>query len=392
MQGKDSDTSPSPWNIALLHPTFWPYVRRGTERFMAEWSTRLAQLGHNVTIITSKPGPSQRSLHGRVHVQYLRSLWTPSMARAGLHDFHVFPLTTAPLLASRRFHLIHTFNFTDTLVASWLKRFHGARVLLHLNTIPPPVQYRRTLSTGGKLLSAAIRAADQLLVISKQQQDYFEQRYHRPCVRIPAPVDVSQFPVSSPSRPAPPRLLCASALSDTRKGGSLLMRAFNLLKPSHPDLLLEIVFPLPDHLRLSLLNLVDPPFQRDVHFNPLHDTAALIDAYSRSSALVLPSLWEAFPLVVLESLAAGTPIVGTSDGGIPEMLGHPGAGVLFSPGEPLDGAPSNLSGLVDAIRQVLLLSTDALTPQRCRAAAEQFSWDRLTPAYTALYSNLIGDL
>ena len=387
----DSGGPQPPWRIAIVHPTFWPYVRRGTERFMAEWSTRLAALGHHVTILTSKHGPPETTLLNGVHVRYLRSLWSPGMARFGVHDFHVFPLGSVPALLSGKFDLIHTFNFTDTLCASWLKPIHRAKVLLHLNTIPPTVQYRRTLSTGGRLLQAAVRAADQLLVISQQQQDYFEQRFGRPCIRIPAPVDTAQFPQSKAPNPIHPILLCASALNDGRKGGKLLMRAFNQLKLRHPNLRLHIAFPLPESLRTELLALVDPSFRPDILFSPAGDDKDLVSAYARASVLVLPSLYEAFPLVVLEALASGTPVVGASDGGIPEMLAPPGTGALFSPGEPENGSPSNLSGLIEATERALQLSKDNETPARCRQAADRYSWDRLTPAYTQLYSNLIGD-
>ena len=45
-------------------------------------------------------------------------------------------------------------------------------------------------------------------------------------------------------------------------------------------------------------------------------------------ALVLPSEWEAFGLVLLMAMAAGTPIVATAVGGVPEVLDHGRAGLL----------------------------------------------------------------
>jgi glycosyltransferase involved in cell wall biosynthesis len=52
--------------------------------------------------------------------------------------------------------------------------------------------------------------------------------------------------------------------------------------------------------------------------------------------LVLPSLWwENSPLVVLEALAAGVPVVASRTGGVPEIIPD-GAGKLVKPGDVLE--------------------------------------------------------
>jgi glycosyltransferase involved in cell wall biosynthesis len=356
---------------------------------MAEWSGRLAAAGHQVTILTSKPGRPERTSRDGVDIRYQRSLWHPTMAKLGLLDFHIFPLTIAQRLLRGRFDLVHTFNFTDTLIAAALRPLTRTPVLLHLNTIPPSVSYRRSLSTGGRLLGKAIRAADQILVISQQQKAYFEARFGRTGVRIAAPVDTACFPLRPVRDRARPVLLCASALDDRRKGGRVLMRAFNEIKHRHPDLRLELSARLSPSLRNELMTLVEPAWRRDVAFIPADNSQELAVAYRRASALILPSLWEAFPLVVLESLASGTPVVGTADGGIPEILEPGGAGAAFDPGPPRDGEPSNVEGLVQAALEVLELATRSGTPDRCRVVADRFSWDSLAPEYFDLYAKLI---
>lgn len=48
--------------------------------------------------------------------------------------------------------------------------------------------------------------------------------------------------------------------------------------------------------------------------------------------LVLPSLNEAFGLVLLEAMAASVPVIGTQVGGIPEIIRHGRTGILVPPG------------------------------------------------------------
>jgi glycosyltransferase involved in cell wall biosynthesis len=55
-----------------------------------------------------------------------------------------------------------------------------------------------------------------------------------------------------------------------------------------------------------------------------------------ADAFVLPSLWEGLPLVLLEAMARGTPVVGTRIPGIAEVLGEEEAGWLAAPADPAD--------------------------------------------------------
>ncbi len=80
----------------------------------------------------------------------------------------------------------------------------------------------------------------------------------------------------------------------------------------------------PEGLRLVVIGPVEAerrPATASIQFLGWLDSDEVTRRMKRARALVLPSLWpEAQPLVLLEALAAGLPVVGTAIGGIDEVL------------------------------------------------------------------------
>jgi glycosyltransferase involved in cell wall biosynthesis len=63
----------------------------------------------------------------------------------------------------------------------------------------------------------------------------------------------------------------------------------------------------------------------------------VLDLMGKAFALVFPSVWfEAFPLVLVEALAKGLPVIGSNLGSTAEIITHRRTGLLFAPGSPLD--------------------------------------------------------
>jgi phosphatidylinositol alpha-mannosyltransferase len=373
--------------IAITTPTAWPRVRRGVERFFDEMAAFLAGRGHDVTVISAKPGRKEVVRTRGFTIVNHRRLWHPALARAGLLEFHAFFLRCLPSLLRRRYDVVVSGTFLDAYAAILARRVRGARCLALVNAIPPPVRYFRSLTLKGAIFRRAMAGADEVLVPSGFIERYVEERFGRKGRRLPVPVDLARFPLAGGRDHDRPVILCAAALDDERKGGSVLFRAFDRVKRRRGTAVLRIASAVTGATRARLLALVDDRFHGDVEFVGAGDPEDLARTYGRSAVCVLPSLWEAFGMVLVESMATGTPVVGTRDGAIPEIIDD-GVGRLFDPGPVEGAAASNDEGLAAAIIDALDLSRRPETPARCRAFAEQFGWDRLGPRYETLLAEL----
>jgi phosphatidylinositol alpha-mannosyltransferase len=379
--------------IAITNPTNWPWVRRGAERFINELALFLTRRGHEVTVISAKPGAVRvRRDDGYTTILH-RRLWHPAMARAGVQEFHVFLVTLlAHLLRNQRYDVVHCCTFVDAFAASLAGRRTGIPHVLTVNGMRPKVPYLRSISTGGRIFQRAVAGADEVIALSGYMQSYLERRFGRGGVRIPVPVDVERFTLNRARNGGPPTILCAAALDDPRKGGRVLFEAFDTLKRTRPDLLLQVSCRLSEDVKTRLLGHVAVKWRRDVQFLGVGDLLDLPKLYGQASVSVLPSLWEGFGMAVLESLATGTPVVCTRDGALPEWISSAEIGRLFDAGVDSETAvePQNVDGLAQALDEAIELSHRAETALACRARAEQFSWAAIGPEFERTYERVVA--
>jgi glycosyltransferase involved in cell wall biosynthesis len=359
--------------IAITNPTYWPYLRRGVERFMNDFAIYLKHRRHEVTIITGKPGKTEVVVDNGVTVIYCRRLWHPVLMKLGILEFHLFFFTALARLLRRKYDVVFCCTFMDGFAAQVARSITGTPYTFTCFAQPPKIQHYRSLTTKGSIFKRTISRADAFLSISQYVSDYFKQRWDIESLVQFLPVDTTAFQQLEHPAGSPPIILCAAALDDPRKGGRILMRAFERLKHKRPDLQLQIAWNLKPELHSEFSSLVSPNWRKDIHF--LGTDVDLPRLFALASVSVLPSLWESQGMVVLESLASGTPVVCTRDGALPEILTDPEVGRLFDPGPDTLYEPTNLEGLVQALDEALDLSALPETSRKCRAYAEQFGWE-----------------
>lgn len=377
--------------IAITHPTTFSRVRRGTERLAEETAKFMADRGHDVTFIACKPGKAERIQEHGVLFDYHRRWWHPGLARIGVLEHHSFLASTYCRLLRERYDIVHSYSFTDAFAAIQARRITGVPNVLTVNAIPPKVPYYRSISTGGAVFKRAVQQSNEVIVFSRYVNQYSQERWGRTGVEIAAPVDLSRFPLSCERDLTRPIILCTAALDDDRKGGRVIMRAFNRVKAVRPEAILQVCSAISAAKERELMQLVSPHWHHDVHFLGQGRPEDLAATYGRAAVTVLASLWEAFGMVVVESMATGTPVAATRDGALPEIVSNDEVGFLFDPGALDNAGPSNDEGLAEAILRSMELSRRPETAEKCRAHARQFSWSVCGPKLEALYERVLAE-
>jgi glycosyltransferase involved in cell wall biosynthesis len=170
-------------------------------------------------------------------------------------------------------------------------------------------------------------------------------------------------------RNATPAIFCAADPDEPRKRVRLLVDAFAQVREQQPEAELWLMSTRDRAIANAPgVRIVDPGADRD----------ELVRLYRAAWITVLPAFREAFGLVVVESLACGTPAIVMSDGG-----GAPGivadAGSVAAP---------DASSLARSLADAIALPPDAPTAVSCRARAEEFSIERCAERYEALYTGI----
>lgn len=221
------------------------------------------------------------------------------------------------------------------------------------------------------------------LAVSRALADYLVRECRLPASRVQVVangVNTARFaPGPSPTpRSSPGLAVGVLTRLDARKGLSYLLRAMAELRSDLPDA--RLLIGGDGEARSALEREADSlGLTERVEFAGAVNDAAQF--YRRLDLVVLPSLDEAFGLVVLEAMAAGLPVVGTQVGGIPEILEDGVQGRLV--------APADSQALAGAIRE---LCRDPLRrgqmAEQARRQAQRFDIDRTARALQAVYEEL----
>ena len=177
-----------------------------------------------------------------------------------------------------------------------------------------------------------------------------------------------------------------AALFRPRKGVEILIESLAALRSQGADV----------HLR-AIGTFETPEYEQDVKWlakslgvdNAIHwsgFTRNIPSELAKVDLFILPSLFgEGLPMVVLEAMAAGLPVIASHDEGIPVAVRHREDGLLVEP-----GCVSSLTLAIQEIIENETLDYLALSENARSRHAELFSAQAMATRVAEVYASILG--
>jgi len=358
------------WDRPLVDPEDAAEGRR-TEYLLEAGPLRI--LSHVVRTAAGRPGAFARALAAAVRLG--------RRSERGLL-IHLIYLAEACLLRSRLADFgaghVHAHFGTNAAAVALLCRVLGGPPFSFTVHGPEEFDSPRALGLGEKVRGAAFVVA--ISEFTRSQLLRWADPPDWPKIRvvrcgIDAPFLGGPTPPPAGSR----RLVCVGRLAE-QKGHLALLEAAAILAARGRGF--EIAFIGDGALRGEIeRRIADLGLDGRVHLLGWRDGPGVRDEILRSRALVLPSFAEGLPVVLMEALALGRPVVSTYVAGIPELV-EPGVSGWLVPA----GSAEALAG---AVAEVLAADVDDLE-RMGRAGAERVARCHDATAEAAKLADLIA--
>ena len=336
-------------------------------------ATWLAEHGHDPVIIA---GHSEHSTYEIDGIEY-RTVRAPDWHHGRGRRELVPAVTMIPGMVRElrkvKPDVVHAFSYHDALAAHLARKpflISYAGIILPASWDRAPKQYR--------MFKYASRHARVIFCPTHACGDAFTRDYGIHYELLEYGINTGEF--AATEKTVPGRIMTAATANDRRKRPDFLVAAFAKVAAVDPRAHLVFAAAANDEMQ-SILRGIAGPYAERVTFLGDVSRDELKKEYARASVSALASLHEAFGLVQLESLAAGTPVVASNSGAVPEVLTEE-VGGMFEPDD-VDGCADQLLRFLKAPAR-----TAAATARKCVEHVAQYDYDVVGPKTVALYERV----
>jgi len=339
--------------MKIVHVTpGYPPTIGGVETHVEAVCTRLADRGHDVTVLSADAGTNsqQETRHG-VTVQRFWSL-APNGA------FHFSP-GIVRAVRSLRPDVVHAHNYHSLVVLAAAIGHRDCRFVItpHYHGGSQSNFRDRLLRLYQPIGRKLLQRADTIVAVSDWEQTQLAVDFGIECEVIPNGIDVERFSSDSQSTQQNKYLLCVGRLEEY-KGVQYAIRALTLL----PEYELRIAGSGPYRAELEKISKTEGVGDR-VEFLGYVPDDELPALYANATVFLSLSSFEAFGLTVGEALASGTPCIVHRRGALVDW-------------EQCDG----------------VVGTDALSPGSVSNAIEQVRGQKVDPKSVPKWSEHVDRL
>jgi D-inositol-3-phosphate glycosyltransferase len=353
------------------------------------------RLGHGVRVVHVPAGP-EAPVAKETLIDYVPAFADWVLQFAAEHGLH--------------YNAVHAHYWLSGLVAEILRERTGSRFAMTFHTL---AEMKNQIAQRPQDIETDIRlakechlcySADALTASTQVEKSQLVHIYgagSRKIRIVPPGVDLSVFnPIEQGYAktmigvPKDHTMVLFTGRIERLKGVDTLFRAMALLRERRADL---------DWSRICVSVIGGDPSEQGQRENEemarlhalrdelgLHDLVAFLGArdqdtlhfyFSAAELLVMPSHYESFGMVALETMACGTPVIASDVGGLHELIQHNKTGIRVKVNDP--------DALSKAVER--LLSNPALRRRMGHAAscyAEDFSWHKICERLDTVYQGL----
>jgi glycosyltransferase involved in cell wall biosynthesis len=293
----------------------------------------------------------------------------------------------AALVRNNGYDLIHAHTPRTALVGCLAARRAGVPFVYHVHSPAARDSTRRLLNRINAVVEwGSVRDANRLIAVSHSLRQYMINRGIAEERITCVPNGVPPLGNAHDRRvPNGTWMLGTVALFRPRKGIEVLLEALAMLRSRNVNVRLRAVggfetsaYEMATRALAERLGLADA-------IDWIGFTRGVNRELAKTDVFVLPSLFgEGLPMVVLEAMAAGVPVVASRVEGVPDAVVHRKTGLLVEPG--------SVSQLARAIEEMVFGGVDyaALSRAARRRHNELFSDATMASGVAAVYRDVLS--
>lgn len=315
--------------IAFIGQRGVPATYGGVERHVEEIGARLAARGHDVTVYT-------RSNYAATPVDRYRGMRVRTLPTVGAKHLDAIVHSTLSTFdaVARGVDIVHYHAVGPGILAVVPRYLSRAKVVLTVHGLDADrAKWGRGATAaleGAQWMSAHV--PDTTIVVSKELQRVYRERYGRSTAYIPNGVDAKE-------RRAPAEIADRFGLP----GDGYFLFVGRLVPEKAPDLLLRAFARVPGEVRLVVVggSSFTDDYVATLRRLAEQDPRVLLpgyvygetleELYTNAAAFVLPSSVEGLPLTLLEAASYGTPVIVSDIAPNIEVVGADGPGHRIVP-------------------------------------------------------------
>ena len=375
---------------------YFPPHKGGIEQVSFEQSKRLTQSGYQIDVLTSKfEGRNTNPLKGlKIHHYPSLNVAKRFGVPYPIISFKAYKTFTKVIQNCDLVHAHGHVYMASYLAGMVAKKLKKPFIVTQHNTF---IDYQSFLTTIEQLNDftigkSVLKNADKIITVSKETMKYVLKlgADKTKTSVIYNGVDINHFrPVNKEESkkklglPEDRKIILSVRRLVYKNGIGTLIEAAPLVAKNHPDVLFIVAGKGPSR-KLIEDRIKELQIEDNIKLTGFVPDELLPTYYDAADYFLLPSAsGEGLPLVLLEAMACGLPVIATTVGGTPEIVTHQKNGILVPPRNP--------EAMAEAISAILSKKElgHSIGEEARRTVENRFSWEQNVQQLKEIYNEFL---